>query len=80
MIGWGVGELISDLTLDPASKVDLNVERVNDDELAFLYQRCLFTIYPSLYEGWGLPVAESLRTGKFCIASSTSSVRRLAAI
>ena len=75
MIGWGVGELISDLTLDPRVKGRFTIlNRVNDDELALLYQRCLFTIYPSLYEGWGLPVAESLRTGKFCIASSTSSV------
>jgi glycosyltransferase involved in cell wall biosynthesis len=75
MIGWGVGELISDLTLDPRVKDRFTMlDRVNDDELALLYRRCLFTVYPSLYEGWGLPVAESLRAGKFCIASSTSSV------
>jgi glycosyltransferase involved in cell wall biosynthesis len=34
----------------------------------------MFTVYPSLYEGWGLPVAESLTLGQFCIASSTSSL------
>ena len=75
MVGWGVGELISDLKLDPRTFGHITIlHRVSDDELAFLYQRCSFTVFPSLYEGWGLPVAESLRAGKFCIASSTSSI------
>lgn len=47
---------------------------VPDEELAWYYANCLFTIYPSLYEGWGLPVSESLRLGKYCIASGASSI------
>jgi glycosyltransferase involved in cell wall biosynthesis len=47
---------------------------VGDDELVRLYGDCLFTVYPSLYEGWGLPVAEALAFGKFCVASNTSSL------
>ena len=39
-----------------------------------MYERCLFTVYPSLYEGWGLPIAESLKNGKFVLASSSSSI------
>jgi glycosyltransferase involved in cell wall biosynthesis len=45
-----------------------------DQELVWLYRHCLFTLFPTLYEGWGLPVAESLGLGKCCIASCTSSV------
>lgn len=45
-----------------------------DAELAFLYRHCLFTVFPSLYEGWGLPIGESLWFGKHCIASGTSSM------
>jgi len=45
-----------------------------DDELAQLYRRCLFTVYPSFYEGWGLPVSESLAFGRYCIASSAASL------
>ena len=45
-----------------------------DAELAELYRRCLFTVFPSFYEGWGLPVDESLAYGKFCIASRSSSL------
>jgi glycosyltransferase involved in cell wall biosynthesis len=49
-------------------------ERVDDDELVQLYAGCLFTVYPSLYEGWGLPVAEALAFGKYCVASGASSL------
>jgi glycosyltransferase involved in cell wall biosynthesis len=47
---------------------------VKDAELAEAYRRCLFTVFPSFYEGWGLPVEESLAHGKFCIASNSSSM------
>ncbi len=40
-----------------------------EHELAYLYSRCLFTVFPSFYEGWGLPVGESLWFGKACVTS-----------
>jgi glycosyltransferase involved in cell wall biosynthesis len=46
----------------------------NDRGLLEAYQRCLFTVFPSLYEGWGLPVDESLAHGKLCLASNCSSI------
>lgn len=45
-----------------------------DRELTFLYDGCLFTVFPSLAEGWGLPVSESLASGKPCLASSTTAI------
>jgi glycosyltransferase involved in cell wall biosynthesis len=47
---------------------------VSDHDLQWYYQHCLATIYPSYYEGWGLPVAESLTYGKVCIASHATSI------
>jgi glycosyltransferase involved in cell wall biosynthesis len=47
---------------------------LKDTDLAEVYRRCLFTVFPSLYEGWGLPVEESLVHGKFCVTSKTSSM------
>ncbi|MFI5091233.1 MAG: glycosyltransferase [Terriglobales bacterium] len=35
---------------------------------------CLFTLFPSLYEGWGLPVTESLAHGKPCLISNRSAL------
>ena len=50
------------------------VNNIDDKELSYLYQHCLFTVYPSIYEGWGLPVAESLNYGKFCLSSPKASL------
>ncbi|MGK9234968.1 glycosyltransferase family 4 protein [Inquilinus limosus] len=50
------------------------IEAPTDADLGFLYSRCAFTVYPSLYEGWGLPIGESLWFGKYCVASRTSSM------
>ena len=47
---------------------------VPDLELDLLYRHCAFTIYPSLYEGWGLPVTESLCYAKVPAISKTSSL------
>jgi glycosyltransferase involved in cell wall biosynthesis len=49
-------------------------EKVRDEALADWYRGALFTIMPSLMEGWGLPVAESLSLGKFCVASNAGSL------
>ena len=45
-----------------------------DADLEMLYRSCLFTAFPSITEGWGLPVGESLAHGRPCVASSTSSI------
>jgi glycosyltransferase involved in cell wall biosynthesis len=50
------------------------VERPNDAELAFLYRKCLFSVFPSYKEGWGLPVGESLWLGRPVVCSNTSSM------
>ncbi|BAH73799.1 putative glycosyltransferase [Solidesulfovibrio magneticus RS-1] len=55
-----------------------NLTDITDSELQWLYENCQLTVYPSLYEGWGLPVAESLRYGKICLASNTSSIPEIA--
>jgi Glycosyl transferases group 1 len=47
---------------------------ISDADLTFLYQNCLFSIYPSFAEGWGLPVGESLSYCKPCIASNVTSI------
>lgn len=50
------------------------IEAPSDAELASLYRDCLFTVYPSFYEGWGLPVTESLCFGKMVAASNKGSI------
>lgn len=50
------------------------IEAPDDRDLDLLYRNCLFTIMPSLYEGWGLPVGESLSYGKTVVTSNSSSL------
>ena len=45
-----------------------------DGAVAHLMHECAFTAYPSLQEGWGLPVQESLMCGKVCLVSSVLPV------
>jgi glycosyltransferase involved in cell wall biosynthesis len=51
------------------------LQGLSDAELAGLYRQCLFTAFPSLSEGYGLPVAESLPHGKLCISSDLAVIR-----
>ena len=75
MQGWGVNDLMADLRLDPRTAGDIVcLNHVTDGELAWLYRHAAFTVFPSLYEGWGLPVVESLAWGKFCLASNAASL------
>lgn len=73
--GWEIKELRQVLNesrfLDGKIRV---MENLSDDELARLYAGARFTVLPSLCEGWGLPVAESLFFGRYCIASNATSI------
>jgi glycosyltransferase involved in cell wall biosynthesis len=48
----------------------LHFTDVSDDELAWLYEHAMFTIQISEYEGFGLPVIESISHGKPVITNS----------
>ncbi len=50
------------------------VSDATDHDIAYLHERSLCSIYPSLYEGWGLPVGEAAWFGRTCITSSNSSL------
>lgn len=47
---------------------------VPDEDLVALYSLCRLHVFPSLYEGFGLPVLEALACGAPTIASNTSSL------
>jgi glycosyltransferase involved in cell wall biosynthesis len=47
---------------------------VSDADLVALYRLCTVFAYPSLYEGFGLPLAEAMRCGAACLTSNLSSL------
>lgn len=70
-----VDDLLHEIRHDRAVNGRIHLlESVDDRELSWYYSHCRATIYPSRYEGWGLPVAESLGHGKFCLASHAASM------
>ena len=48
--------------------------RIQDEELAVLYQMAEILVYPSMFEGFGLPVAEAQASGCPVITSNISSL------
>jgi len=74
-VGWMVADLMQ--AIENTNWLDgklVLVREPDDATLSALYRSCRFTLFPSHYEGWGLPVSESLSFGKVCIASNSTAV------
>jgi glycosyltransferase involved in cell wall biosynthesis len=77
--GWLTADLLQRVRRDPLTRERvLLLPGVTDPHLRWLYGGCRFTLYPSHYEGWGLPVAEALAQGKWCVCSDASSLPEIA--
>lgn len=73
--GWLNDEVFAMLEGNPELRQRIMmVSGVSDPDLANLYKGSAFTLYPSSYEGWGLPVTESLCYGKAALLSDSSSL------
>jgi glycosyltransferase involved in cell wall biosynthesis len=51
---------------------------VSDDDLLQLYNACDCFVFPSFYEGFGIPVLEAMACGRAVICSSASSIPEVA--
>ena len=60
-------------TLGIGAKVRL-FGTVDHDTLAFLYSACTVFVFPSLYEGFGLPPLEAMACGAPVVSSTSSSI------
>ncbi|GAB4108954.1 MAG: glycosyltransferase family 1 protein [Acidobacteriota bacterium] len=51
---------------------------LSDELLAAAYSACDFFVFPSLYEGFGLPVLEAMRCGAVVLAADSSAIPEVA--
>jgi glycosyltransferase involved in cell wall biosynthesis len=78
-VGWLSNDIYELISSDPQVKDKfIFLHGISDNELNWLYKNSLFSVYPSFYEGWGLPIAESIAHGTPVIASNTSSMPEIA--
>jgi glycosyltransferase involved in cell wall biosynthesis len=74
-VGWMVHDFMHQVAnTDFLDGKLIVIQEPSDADLVALYGGCLFTLFPSLYEGWGLPVTESLMFGKPCVISDRASL------
>lgn len=66
---WAIGELVESLGLHKRVTVSFPEQGYSDRMLALLYQACDVTVLPSLGEGFGYPIVESLAAGTPCVHS-----------
>ena len=50
------------------------LRHVDDQTLLCAYRDCRFTVYPSIMEGFGLPIVESLEHGKPCVCGGNGAL------
>lgn len=72
-VGWSAASTVELLRRHASSGVRW-LERIPDDELRSLYQGAAAFVFPSLYEGFGLPVVEAFASGTPVIASTGTSL------
>jgi glycosyltransferase involved in cell wall biosynthesis len=69
--GWKVDTLLSEIEAFAATERSLvHLEELGDCELSALYAAAAFCVFPSLYEGFGLPIIEAFAHGRATIAST----------
>jgi alpha-1,3-rhamnosyl/mannosyltransferase len=78
--GAGWGGVLDDSRADRARREGRLrlVGHISDADLAALYARASVFAFPSLYEGFGLPVLEAMAAGTPVVASSTTAVGEVA--
>jgi glycosyltransferase involved in cell wall biosynthesis len=83
LVCTGMPDAYMDSVRSAAHAMDLSRSVVfpgylTDDELAALYQACRALVFPSLYEGFGMPVLEAMAFDKPVLCSNVTSLPEIA--
>jgi glycosyltransferase involved in cell wall biosynthesis len=73
--GWNVEQIYGEVATNPLYRERVHFTgRIPDEDLAAVYCSATFFVYPSLYEGFGLPPLEAMQCGVPVLTSNTSSL------
>lgn len=76
--GWATGDLLHEIRTNPLTRDTIIVlHDISDEQLRSLYQSCAFVVFPSMYEGFGLPLTEALGYGKVCVSSNAGALSEI---
>ena len=76
--GWAIGDLLREIETNPLTRDTIVLlHDVSDAQLTMLYRSCAFVLFPSLYEGFGLPLAEALSYGKLCVTTDAGALAEI---
>ncbi|OWY67403.1 glycosyl transferase family 1 [cyanobacterium TDX16] len=72
--GWNYQSIFTAIEASPYQQDICHLDYLSDALVALFYARADVFVYPSYYEGFGLPVLEAMTLGAPVIASNTSSL------
>jgi len=73
-LGWGYNDILSVSEKSRFCRQIKFIGFVPDDDMPALYRMASVFVYPSLYEGFGIPVLEAMTCGTPVITSNVSSM------
>ena len=76
---WGQKVVAALEALQAASRPVRWLRHVDDATLRRAYETCAFTVFPSLAEGYGIPIVESLWYGRPCVCGVNGAIGEAAA-
>lgn len=77
-LGWHTDEIVAAMENSPIRSRIRRLGFVSEAEKATLLRNCAVLVYPSLYEGFGLPVLEAMAANAPVITSNLSSMPEIA--
>jgi glycosyltransferase involved in cell wall biosynthesis len=75
---WFAGQVHAAAKASPAAERIIFTGWATDDELLQYYSACDLMVFPSFYEGFGLPILESMACGRAVACSQTSAMPEVA--
>lgn len=74
--GWKMDEILSTIDIDVRNRI-LITGFIDDDDLPVVYGNAKLFVFPSLYEGFGMPPLEALACGVRVLSSNSTSLQEV---